>query len=228
MPGRDKSGMCQIVGLFSAVLGAMAISLFPGDKNVSGMANESLGSVFLLLNTFFLALSIVIQKLFIFNDSLQADHPMFIWKQFPLHCTAWAYFWGATFMSFLALVSYFLKLRVFQFGEGSPTDTLFLPKNAMVPLLYALVITSALCYGLLSFANKHAAPSVVTSFWPFQVLVALLLSYSAGFGSITTVQIVSCAFIVIGLACVCKGWSLKYGQFQDDESRTRPLLITTE
>ena len=34
----------------------------------------------------------------------------------------------------------------------------------------------ALCYGLISFTNKHLPATVVTAFWPFQVPVAVFLA----------------------------------------------------
>ena len=38
------------------------------------------------------------------------------------------------------------------------------------------MVESALCYGLITFANKHLPATVVTAFWPVQVPVAVVLA----------------------------------------------------
>lgn len=35
--------------------------------------------------------------------------------------------------------------------------------------MYAVLVSSALCYGLITWANKHISSTVVTAFWPLQV-----------------------------------------------------------
>ena len=50
-------------------------------------------------------------------------------------------------------------------------------RNALFPLVYAIFISSALCYGLLSLGNKHLSSSLVTAFWPVQILTSVTLSY---------------------------------------------------
>lgn len=56
------------------------------------------------------------------------------------------------------------------------TDTLTLSTATIGPLIYAVLVTSALCYGLISFANRHCDTSTATAFWPLQVPVAIVLS----------------------------------------------------
>jgi drug/metabolite transporter (DMT)-like permease len=48
-------------------------------------------------------------------------------------------------------------------------DKFRLPAASYLPLAYAVFVSSALCYGLLSWANKHMHASVVAALWPVQV-----------------------------------------------------------
>ena len=50
------------------------------------------------------------------------------------------------------------------------------PLSALIPLSYSIFIGSALCYGLISYANGVLSASITTSFWPLQVLVATTLA----------------------------------------------------
>lgn len=81
---------------------------------------------------------------------------------------------------------------------------------------------SALCYGLITFANKHLPATVVTAFWPVQVPVAVVLascpvgifakeSDSDGSGSdavgpfcetLTTMELLGGVLIALGLISV--------------------------
>lgn len=101
----------------------------------------------------------------------------------------------------VSLVGYGLGASVLQF-EGD-TNSLALPRSAWVPLVYALLVPSALCYGLLSFANMHAPSSVVSAFWPFQVPVSLVASALCGFSTISGAQSLGGLCIVAGLLLVC-------------------------
>ena len=83
------------------------------------------------------------------------------------------------------------------------TDTLNIPAAMLGPLAYAIFITSALAYGLISFANKNCETSIVTAFWPLQVMVAIILSYFfLGHQTITALQGCGAAMIILGLASV--------------------------
>ena len=56
------------------------------------------------------------------------------------------------------------------------TDNLHIPEGSIVPLVYAIFLSSAMCYAFITFANRNADASVVTAFWPLQVLAAVLLA----------------------------------------------------
>jgi hypothetical protein len=44
-----------------------------------------------------------------------------------------------------------------------------------IPLAYAILITSSLCFALIAYANRIVAPILVTAFWPVQVRVLFKL-----------------------------------------------------
>lgn len=87
-------------------------------------------------------------------------------------------------------------------------------------------MTSALCYGLITFANKHAATSSVTAFWPVQVVIAVALSYFVFKDSISDVQIGGALMIAAGLVAVVLAARHieKQAQQQVDMTLCSPLL----
>ena len=47
------------------------------------------------------------------------------------------------------------------------------PKETYAGLGYAVFVSSALAYGLITYCNKYVSSIVVTSFWPVQVCCRL-------------------------------------------------------
>eukprot|EP00040_Diaphanoeca_grandis_P030306 m.178966 g.178966 ORF g.178966 m.178966 type:complete len:422 (+) comp31953_c7_seq1:329-1594(+) len=84
------------------------------------------------------------------------------------------------------------------------TNTLSIPDASVGPIVYAVFITSALNYGLITFCNKNCSTSVVSAFWPFQVFVAVALSFLVLGESLEPLQIVGAVLIIFGLAAVIK------------------------
>jgi len=148
----------------------------PDHKASSAEAKKaSIGNIFLLLNCSCMALYINIQKVFIFRNDKEPGAVGSIWVKNPVHITAWSYFFGAIAMIITALVGNALKVEFLGFGDQDP-DPFHIPKPMFVGLVYAVFISSALCYGLITFANKHLPATVVTAFWPVQVPVAVILA----------------------------------------------------
>ena len=59
-----------------------------------------------------------------------------------------------------------------------------------------------MCYGLISFANKHASTSAITAFWPVQVVMAVVLSFIVFGDRVTPQQIGGAVMIAAGLFSV--------------------------
>ena len=89
-------------------------------------------------------------------------------------------------------------------------------------IAYATLISSALCYGLITWTNKHLSASIVTAFWPVQVLVTVILSLVVLHQPISGKQAIAGALIVLGLLLIC------YASYEEDRVATalRPLLTT--
>lgn len=102
--------------------------------------------------------------------------------------------------------------------------------------MYAIFIASALCYALLSYANSLTTPTVVTSFWPLQSLLSILLSWLILHEKVTWLTGV-CGMrvsrfrmwltkigglIIIGLFCVC------FAKFKEDQAEHKISIVEAE
>lgn len=92
--------------------------------------------------------------------------------------TAYSYFFGALFMG-LASIYYaasqqFDKFVIPQTVSNLNTAKLcdyylVFPLQSAYALVYAIFITSAACYLLVTWSNMHLPTTIVTAFWPLQV-----------------------------------------------------------
>lgn len=60
-----------------------------------------------------------------------------------------------------------------RFAMDGNTKVFIIPEETYGGLAYAVLVSSALCYGLITFCNKHVSSLVVTASWPVQVLCPL-------------------------------------------------------
>ena len=192
-------GLAKIFGIFLAVTGAVTMTLgkLGGAKNpseeswlVSGtsVGSQFLGCICLLCQSASTALYYVIQKKYIFNQ------PYSIWKNQPMAVTAWSYFFGAIFMALASLIY-----------VNQPEKFTSFSKEAFYCLVYAIFITSSMCYLLLSWCNMQAPSTIVTASWPLQSLFCAFLSFIFLHKSLQLLEFFGGSFIVCGLAAVL--WS---------------------
>eukprot|EP01047_Picozoa_sp_COSAG01_P039922 COSAG01_NODE_3326_length_6222_cov_19.423834_4_plen_335_part_00 len=206
-------------------------------KAGDGGKKAFLGNIFLLINCCCMALYINIQKVFIFQAP--DDDPMAIYKKFPTHVTAWSYMFGAIWMIITAVLGYAASIEFLGFGKHKLTDSFAVPSVTLIPLVYAVLISSALCYGLITFANKHLSASFVTVFWPLQVPVAVLLAscpvgifYTEDSGkyptceNITSGEGVGALLIVLGLFSCTLADSMERQEKKAEKEGQAPLLST--
>ena len=78
-------------------------------------------------------------------------------------------------------------------------------RTALLALGYAIVFTSALNYGLQAFANKHSSPTLVTAFFPMQIVFTALFSWIFLGNVPRGSDYAGAAMIVAGLAGVTAG-----------------------
>ena len=192
-------GLAKVVGILLAVTGAVTMTLgkFRDEDNpneeswlVSGssVGSQFLGCVCLLCQSASTAVYYVIQKKYIFNQ------PYSIWKNQPMTVTAWSYFFGAIFMALASLIY-----------VSQPEKFTSFSKEAFYCLVYAIFITSSMCYLLLSWCNMQAPSTFVTASWPLQSLFCAVLSFIFLHKSLQLLEFFGGSFIVCGLAAVL--WS---------------------
>ena len=139
-------GWFKLFGILFAAGGAIVLTLGKPAGSASEMKKATLGNIFLLLNCSCMGLYVNIQKVFIFNDKQGSVGER--WKPYPVHVTAWSYFFGAIAMIISAVVGFYGEFTFFGFGdcngvgEECPTNSFHVPKQMLIGLAYAVLISS--------------------------------------------------------------------------------------
>ena len=206
-----RTGIAKIFGIALATCGALIMTYSKTAKHqptptttiltpstttgfqdsIVGEPN-AMGILYLFGNIFCSSLWIVIQKKYIFNN------PHSRWREYPINVTAWTYFFGAVWMAWSSAL--FFAKKPEKFHIDSP--------NVLLCLLYAIFVTSALCYGLITWCNMQVNSSFVTASWPLQVLFCLCFSYVVFGETLTLMELFGGALIVCSLMMVT--WSNYY------------------
>lgn len=194
LPRNPLRAAAKISGILLATGGACAMV---ASKGLSG-GGESflLGNLCLFGNTMCMAVYVLVQKRFVF----QPKGRFATWAQYPISLTAWTYFFGAVCMSISSMYYVAFDRSVFAF-----------PKELWIPLIYAVFVSSALAYGLVTWANKYLPSSVVTAFWPIQVPCTVVGSAIFFQESLLWAQYFGACLIVCGLLFV--SWSNYHEQY---------------
>ena len=190
-------GWAKILGILLAVTGAVTMTIGKFRRNsseeswlVSGssVGSQFLGCICLFVKTSSTAVYFIIQKKYIFNQ------PRSMWKTQPMALTAWSYFFGAVFLAFASLIY-----------VNQPEKFTSFSKEALYCLVYAIFITSTMCYLLLSWCNMQVPPTIVAASWPLQALFCAVLSSICLGQSLQFLECFGGSFIACGLAAVL--WS---------------------
>jgi drug/metabolite transporter (DMT)-like permease len=225
-------GWAKIVGTLVSAGGAAVIVIF-GEKAVTFAVSDNhvLGYLCLLGNTLSMAAYVIIQKKFIFpskdsslvpNASGLVDplmdvsvefenqvvsngainHSRFAvdfseWEKLCINVTAWTYVSAALFMS-LGSTYYLFTGQYSVFSISLPT---------LIPLSYAVFVSSAICFGIISYCNTQLPASIVTASWPLQVLFTVILSLLVLGENMNPLQFVGGGMIAAGLLMVTYGRS---------------------
>uniref|UniRef100_A0A7M5V6G7 EamA domain-containing protein n=1 Tax=Clytia hemisphaerica TaxID=252671 RepID=A0A7M5V6G7_9CNID len=192
----ERTGLAKVVGICLATLGALIMTYSKNSKHSDVSKDEKskigepnlFGILCLLGNITTSSVWVVMQKKYIFNN------PESRWRQFPINVTAWSYFFGALWMA-LASTYYINDHDKFHIRS----------KNVLYCLIYAIFVTSALCYGLITWCNMQVNASFVTASWPLQVVFCLTLSYIFLGETLTVVEVFSGLLIICALMAVT--WS---------------------
>ena len=175
----------KLLGILCAIVGAVEITLFnttPHDTTSS--SNSWLGYIFLLLNTAGASIYVVCQKIFIY------DKPENHWRNHPIWVITWSYLYASICIGLSSL--YYV----------TTPSAFYISAKEWLALVYAVIITSNLCYILLSWANSRTNSSIVTAFWPFQVVPCFIGSYLINGEELNGLQYIGCVFVLFGLFSV--------------------------
>ncbi|XP_066934393.1 uncharacterized protein [Clytia hemisphaerica] len=191
---RTKTGLAKLLGILFATVGALVMAYAKQNAKNKSDADKNLtpptwyGYLFLVSNITCSAGWMVVQKKFIFNrmDSR--------FREYPINTTAWTYFSGAVCMGF-ASIYYAEKPSAFAVENH----------NVIFCLLYAIFITSAMCYMLITWCNMQVNSSFVAATWPLQVLFCAILSYIVLGEVMVALQVVGGLMIIGALLAVT--WS---------------------
>jgi len=191
---KTKIGSAKIFGILLATGGAliMAYGKQTGSKSSDDGKNltkpKPYGYLFLVINISASALWVVMQKKFIFNKANSR------WRDYPINITAWTYFFGAISMGLASL-----------YYADKPEKFVIHKIEVVYCLIYAVFITSALCYMLITWCHMQVNSSFVTASWPLQVMFCAILSYIVLGEELVALQIVGGLMIIVALFAVT--WS---------------------
>jgi len=170
--------------------GGAVIMVTSKGTNFSGGSQAFLGYILLLGNTSSMAIYVLLQKKFLFyKDEMGKDVCLYP----PTTACAWSYGFGALIMGLCAIPYSIIKPSVLDLSNI----------EFIYPLIYAVFISSAMCYGLINYATSLTSATVVTAFWPLQVPTSAIESIFV-FGDIPSwEEYIGGGFIIIGLIVIC-------------------------
>lgn len=194
----QRHGQLKLVGVVLAASGAIFTSYFDITTAASGVGKApnhpdasslALGNMLLIVQCVSGALYQLLQKHLLSS----ADYP-------PLSVAGVGYLVGG--------VAVGLVLPVSNLGPDSWSWLVHSPK-ACGTLAYAIFMTSGFNYAAQAFANKHSSPSIVTAFFPLQIVFTALFSWLLSGKRPSATECAGAAMIVCGLAAVTVGRAIQ-------------------
>jgi len=196
---RDISHWAKLWGICTA--GGGAIIMVTANGILEGNHENIIGFIFLLGNTTCMSIYVLVQKKFLYlQDENGKSTPLYP----PITASAYAY----------AMGSILIGLSCVPYGIIWPDVFRNLDYTVLYPLAYAVFISSALCYGLISYATSLTSATIVTAFWPVQVPVTTIESFIVFGDSPEVLEYVGALFIIAGLITVC---IVKYRQEKEEK-----------
>jgi len=193
-------GVAKVIGVLCAVAGAIITTIGKQSKhetkaeNDNSSGTETLGYIALICNTLCLSVYVILQKKYVFNV------PTSRFRHLPIGLTAWSYLFGFITMAIASL-----------YYVNKPEKFRSITSATVYPLIYAVFITSALCYMLITWSNMLVSSSVVTAFWPLQVLFCVILAYFILGETLGMLEILGGLVMIVALLAVV--WS----NYQDEK-----------
>jgi len=179
--------------------GGGAIIMVTSRGSLSISSNAFIGYLLLLGNTSCMAIYVLLQKKYLFyKDEYGNDVKLYP----PISVSAWSYGMGALLMA----------VSTIPYGIYKP-EVFVIETQVVYPLLYAIFVSSAMCYGLINYAVTLTTATIVTAFWPLQVPVSAIGSYIVFGESPSWEQYIGALFIMTGLIVICY---IKYREEKQD------------
>jgi drug/metabolite transporter (DMT)-like permease len=203
---RDWGSWIKLWGICTSGGGAIIMVTAKGSFSVNSQA--FIGYLLLLGNTSCMAIYVILQKKYLFTkDKYGKDVSLYP----PISCSAWAYFFGALSMGIAAVPYSIIHPNVWN-----------LTLEILPPLMYAIFISSAMCYGLINYAASLTSATVVTAFWPLQVPVATIEGFFVFGEAPVWEEYIGALFIIFGLIAVC------WVKFSQEKQQQQQKLINEE
>ena len=197
-PQYNWIGFLKIFGIILAVIGALLMTHSKQMRHTSDKESlterktlgevNSFGVMCVGVHVLSKTIWILSQKRYVFQN------PKSRWKEFPINLTAWSYFFGALWMAIASFTTYPNK-------EKYHIESI----HVVYCLLYAIFVTSALCYVLLTWSNKQVNPSFVSASYCLHVLYTCTFSYIV-LGETLSMEAVFAGLIIIS-AMLMVTWS---------------------
>jgi len=190
----------KFAGIAFMIAGAMCVVAF-GESHVGGgvadQTSLTLGMLYIFVNVCGAGLYLTHNK-----DVLRTYEPVF--------ATAMTYLCAAPLILAGALLKVGLNSHVWLLGGST---------KACLGLAYAVVLTTALNYSILAWANKRSSPVITSSCTTLQPISAALLS-------VIFLGIGLSAGQMVGGACIIAGFVVMFrGQLQEDQQPDEKALL---
>ena len=178
----------KLFGVMFAIVGAIEMTLFHSSSQSTFNSNYSwIGYIAVLFNDLVMSIYIVCQKRFIFNK------PENMWRNNPIWVTTWSYLTAAVCICVSSL-----------YYVNTPS-VFYISQEEWLAIVYAIIVTSCLCYILLAWANSKTNASIVAAFWPFQVVPCFIGSYLINGEVLNPFQYIGAVLVITGLFAVVFG-----------------------
>ena len=190
------AGWLKTIGILAVTAGGFVIyygNKKKGKSSTTTSENKVFGEILLIGNCVCCSIYVLLQKKWVFSKEAGTTSSYLSkkWSKYPINLTAWTYLLGALFMLLHAIILIIENPKEIELNA-----------RVIYPILYASLLSSAVAYGLISYANSILPSSMVTAFWPLQVPVSVVLNFFVNGSEISQAEMVGGLIIIASLLMV--------------------------
>lgn len=153
---------CAIMVMGGGGAGGEAIG---GDGSDNGSFSQTCGQFSFLLNCIGISLYVLASKRVIITGRYEC-----------LAITAWSYVIASIMMAMFAiLMSSSRNLSIFLCSDCDPDNIWHVPPSAIPAIIFFVLMTSSVCYGLMTWANKYATGTLVIGYTVMQPVASAVM-----------------------------------------------------